>query len=921
MRRAAFILLVLLAACSGGDSSTVPVKTQPVDTTPAVVAVATVAVASPVAQLLPGGTAQLSVLLKDANGAALGGRNVTWTVSSSSVLAVSAGGLVTAIASGSATVTASSEGKSGSTSIAVGEVNPVTSAGGTVIAAGGKVQLAFPAGAVTSNTAIAVTPIAAPASNGLIIAGTAYEFGPSGSFAVPIDATIKYDASQLPANASQKLLGLYTLVGPIWELIPNSIVDSVAHTVHAPLSHFSTYVVCQFPCGAETAKIDITGAGITIVPIKQGASAQYTTETYVYNIPLTSVTFSLQGAPSGISVVIGGNTSNIVLINAWTFSVASSVAPGQYPVKLVARAAGATDAILNIVISVSAVGYDVKFNPTTIPVVQGSTGTSAITITRDGITAPVVFSVATLPTGVTASFSAVPTNGLTSTLTLTAAANAPTGTTNNIMVKSVVFGQTDKLFPISITVVSASGFSLAGTPAVATVIPGGTASTGIKATRANGFSGVIAYAVFGLTNGLTAAITATVVADSSKLTFNATNITTPGNYSVVVTGTSGGKSDTLTILVTVGSPGVSTVQLDFSRCISYGQTLWLAFQDGSGAFTRVNGTNGLYSFNLASGKGAFALVQSTATGFDTYVVYGSPAELPSANFCFAPRGTKRVGVSITGLSVGDAADVFVGGSGTTLQAALPTQVLGSIDEGSLDIVGWRYHGSTGDNTIRGIIRRDQNIPNNGTAAVLDFNGAESFAAVSASASVSGGGSAALSYRTGGGCGSPAILGNALAFNGTIYGVPTSAQRSTDRHVFSTNINTSNGFRGTSNYFRAVTSQSIAAPAPITAPTVTTLTGPYRRLQVDFTLPTDYSVAKYTYGDGSNNITLQGNPGYFGGNTMSLPTPDLSAVTGYVASWFPSSSSHGNNSFQTANTANNTCDDGFSYRSAGIFGNN
>src|SRR5207249_4227688 len=56
---------------------------------------------------------------KDANGNPLSGRVVTWSSNNTSVATVDAGGLVTAGAVGSATITATSEGKSGTAGITV----------------------------------------------------------------------------------------------------------------------------------------------------------------------------------------------------------------------------------------------------------------------------------------------------------------------------------------------------------------------------------------------------------------------------------------------------------------------------------------------------------------------------------------------------------------------------------------------------------------------------------------------------------------------------------------------------------------------------------------------------------------------------------------------------------------------------------
>jgi len=81
--------------------------------------VASVSVAPPSATVPVGQSVQLSATPKDANGNALTGRAVTWSSSNTSVANVDGSGLVTAGAAGSATITATSEGQSGTSSITV----------------------------------------------------------------------------------------------------------------------------------------------------------------------------------------------------------------------------------------------------------------------------------------------------------------------------------------------------------------------------------------------------------------------------------------------------------------------------------------------------------------------------------------------------------------------------------------------------------------------------------------------------------------------------------------------------------------------------------------------------------------------------------------------------------------------------------
>src|SRR5439155_1211866 len=71
------------------------------------------------ASIQQGQTIQLTATPKDANGNALTGRGVTWSSSNTSVATVNSSGLVSCVVAGSATITATSEGQSGTSAVTV----------------------------------------------------------------------------------------------------------------------------------------------------------------------------------------------------------------------------------------------------------------------------------------------------------------------------------------------------------------------------------------------------------------------------------------------------------------------------------------------------------------------------------------------------------------------------------------------------------------------------------------------------------------------------------------------------------------------------------------------------------------------------------------------------------------------------------
>jgi hypothetical protein len=116
---------VTITATSEGKSGTASVTVTAVAPPPPV-PVATVAVTPATNSIPVGSTVQLAATTRDANGATLTGRVVTWSSSNTAAATVSGSGLVSGVAAGTVTITATSEGKSGTASVTVTAVAPPT---------------------------------------------------------------------------------------------------------------------------------------------------------------------------------------------------------------------------------------------------------------------------------------------------------------------------------------------------------------------------------------------------------------------------------------------------------------------------------------------------------------------------------------------------------------------------------------------------------------------------------------------------------------------------------------------------------------------------------------------------------------------------------------------------------------------------
>src|SRR5207253_1318029 len=124
-----------LVTGAGAGSATITATSEGQSGTSSVtvtfVPVASVTVNPPSASVQVGQTVQLTATPRDVNGNALPGRTVTWASTNTTVATVNGQGLVTTKVVGSATITATSEGQTGSAMNAVGTPPPPATCGPT----------------------------------------------------------------------------------------------------------------------------------------------------------------------------------------------------------------------------------------------------------------------------------------------------------------------------------------------------------------------------------------------------------------------------------------------------------------------------------------------------------------------------------------------------------------------------------------------------------------------------------------------------------------------------------------------------------------------------------------------------------------------------------------------------------------------
>lgn len=243
-------LLAFGLACSGGTEPPASVATVTLNATPPL-------------DLVPGGTEMFSVTPKDAKGNALIDRTVVWTSSDTTIASVAAG-LVTGVALGNATITASVEGITASVNVAIKDGGVCGASGCTFSAQSNAVTITVPAGALAQTRSLTVEKAGSAPANVRLMPNTAFDFGPSGiTFASPVMVTIKYNPADVAADSPESGLQLYEAQGASWRVVPGSSVNLTAKTVSGNVSHFSTYAVLM---QAKVASVAITG-DLTPIPV------------------------------------------------------------------------------------------------------------------------------------------------------------------------------------------------------------------------------------------------------------------------------------------------------------------------------------------------------------------------------------------------------------------------------------------------------------------------------------------------------------------------------------------------------------------------------------------------------------------------------------------------------------------------------
>lgn len=552
-----------------------------------------------------------------------------------------------------------------------------------------------------------------------------------------------------------------------------------------------------------------------------------------------------------------------------------------------------------------------------VTIAQGGTGTIGVTVSRaGGYAGDIGISLEGLPSGVSwgPNPTTVPPTATTATLNLTATASATAGTAT-VTVRATGTGVDAKTVTVSLTVTAVTpqgGFTLAVNPTSLTVQQGGgNAAVTVNIARTGSFTGTVALSVTGPPPGLITAFNpAAVSGNSSALTITAPLATAPGAYTLTIKGTGNGVADqtvTLALTVTAAPPSGN---FTWVFCAASGVPNWVAYQDGTNAWTKATATGNTYGFNIQSGKGGIALATVSGTKVDVDVFYGTTAELTAQGQaqCQGSGLLENYTGTIAGAAATDQVWITMGGARSiALPAVNPGFALNNVPDGQLDLLAGLISQSVQGGALiyslnRVILRRGLNPAPNAVLPALDFASSEAFAPLVRSVSLSNIGTdlamTMVSYHTASGTSAAFFtdINPSTATSRQYPGVPAAQQATGDLHLLSIFASppgqqVPTETRTATIMFKEAVDKAIPLGPSMGAITVNAAaTTPFVRPQLQTTIQPEYNkyfIAAWEQSAGGmdRSVTIAASAAYVGSTTaLDLTMPDFSLVPDWGPTW-------------------------------------
>ncbi len=358
---------------------------------------------------------------------------------------------------------------------------------------------------------------------------------------------------------------------------------------------------------------------------------------------------------------------------------------------------------------------------------------------------------------------------------------------------------------------------------------------------------------------------------------------------------------------TISAPPPPPANVSVAYCAGL-EPMWVAFQDGDGAWTRALPTtsngNVVFQARVASTRGGIATVFQGGVGLTSLqVLFGAPEELESVGitnprFC-SSAALKTLRGSVAGLDSNEFAIIRGGFEAEAIAhgATGGEFLLQVLPPGPQDILATRVVRTNGIDSIpQMVLRRGIDLPDGATLPVLDFSASEAFAPAVQNVTLSGigNGGAAISTRL-----------ITSSFNST-FGVVTGQDIGTTRPYFavpearllpgdlqvlfaSGHGEVPNSVRSAGRYFHAVQDYTLGLGADVIPPTFSTIaTLPTLRLRARLVNQSEYDLrTSVTFQEDSTrlvSVSMTQDYALQVGGVYDLVIPELTDVTGFQRRW-------------------------------------
>jgi uncharacterized membrane protein len=387
--------------------------------------------------------------------------------------------------------------------------------------------------------------VAASPTSATIVSGSYKQFTVSTTTTQGVAQQVSLSATSAPSGLAPLLYSSAVTTGA-------STILSVGGSSATPGSYTVT-ITATGVTGTKTATIavnviPVSDFSLTMTPssgsLQQGASTTTTVALAVTQGVAQSATLSIGGLPANMTASFSPNTVTTAQSTQLSISAKNTTPPGTYSLSVTAVAAsGSRTAYYSITVQQAPGDFSVTLSPMSISV---SAGFYAATTLQTALTSGAVqnlrisANVANLPSGTNVLWT--PSSFASGDSALVSVGTATWTTPGTYAVTLTVSGGlTSHTATFTVTVLPASDFTIAMSPAQGSVAQGNAISPSVVTTTTKGSGGSISFSTTGLPSYSSVSFSPTQVATGSSetMTITTTPSTPVGSYDVTVTAATG----------------------------------------------------------------------------------------------------------------------------------------------------------------------------------------------------------------------------------------------------------------------------------------------------------------------------------------------------------------------------------------------